>query len=449
MAVQWEKEMLDLVGEERLKLDPATREKLSKDYYWYSPVLSEILRNKKAEAIVIPETESEIPAILATAWKHRLPVTVRGAGTGNYGQAVPLHGGVVLDLSSLTEIAEVGDEYARVQCGVRMKALEKYLRERNKELCIYPSTFAKATIGGFVCGGSGGVGSITWGNLWDGNVKGAVVYTMEEKPRRLAVSADEMPNYIHNYGTTGVMTEVTIRIAPKTEWVQQIVQFSDAESAVRFGERLARDDAIRKRLVSISEAPIPDYFLPLAKHIAPGSSVALLEIEEGTEQAAAAHAAAFGGKVTYTIPARLYQKTLGLSDFSWNHTTLWALKTDPGVTYLQSQFHPENYLEQMRRIKERYPDEVLFHFEWIRNAGTIMPTSLPLVRYRNKERLYEIIEFFESVGARIFDPHTFVLDYDGRADYSRMIEKKKVNDPLGLLNPGKIKMLSRAESSLG
>lgn len=449
MAVQWEKEMLGLVGEERIKLDTASREKLSRDFYWYSPVLSGILKHKKAEAIVIPEKEEEIPAILAMAFRHRLPVTVRGAGTGNYGQAVPLHGGIVLDLSRLTEIIAVGDGFAQVQCGVRIKTLEKHLRERNKELCIYPSTYAKATIGGFVSGGSGGVGSIRWGNLWDGNVLEAVIYTMEESPRRLTVSGSELANYIHSYGTTGIMSEVTIRIAPKTEWVQKIVQFPDAESAMRFGERLSRDASIRKRLVSISESPIPAYFLPIAKYIAAGSSVALLEIEEGTEEAVGVHAAAYGGKVVHTIPARLYQKTLGLSDFSWNHTTLWALKTDPAVTYLQAAFQLSRYLEQMRLIKQRYGEEVLFHFEWIQSAGMLTPTSLPLVRYQSKERLYEIIAYFESIGVRVFDPHTFVLDGDGRADYSRMIAKKKVNDPLGLLNPGKIRQLSQATKEGG
>ena len=175
--------------------------------------------------------------------------------------------------------------------------------------------------------------------------------------------------------------------------------------------------------------------------MAPDATVALLEIESGSEAAVEAMAAEFGGKVAHTIPPDLYQKTLGLSDFTWNHTTLWALKTDPTITYLQAQFDGCNYIGQMRAIKERYPDEVLHHFEWIRNNGTIMPTSLPIVRYRSKERLYEIIHFFESLGVRIFDPHTFVLDYDSRSDYTNMVKKKKVNDPLGLLNPGKIKLL--------
>jgi FAD/FMN-containing dehydrogenase len=445
MTAQWKQEFVEeligLVGEERVKLDPEAREKLSKDYYWYSPVLNDLLKQKRADAIVIPSREDEVPAILAAACRHRIPVTVRGGGTGNYGQAVPLHGGIVLDLSRLTDILEVGDGFVTVQCGARIKALELELRKRDRELCIYPSTYAIATIGGFVSGGSGGIGSITWGNLWDGNVLGAVIYTMEENPRRLEVTGDELRNYIHSYGTTGIMTQVTMRIAPRTEWFQAAVQFPDAESAMRFGERLARDDAIRKRLVSISEHPIPTWFIPFAKHFEPGATVALLEIEDGTGEAVAAMAAEYGGKAAHTIPADRYQKTLGLSDFTWNHTTLWALKSDPTITYLQAAFHGTRYLEQMRLIKERFPDEVLFHFEWVRSAGRIAPSGLPIVRYRNKERLYEIIRYFESVGVRIFDPHTFVLDYDARADYSGMIRRKKTNDPFGLLNPGKIKLL--------
>lgn len=140
MAVEWEKEMIGLLGEARLLLDTESKERLSKDYYWYSPVLERQLKEKIADGIVIPKDEREVSAVLSFAYRHRIPVTVRGAGTGNYGQAVPLEGGIVMDMSQLDEILEVGDGYVRVQCGVRLGSLEKHLRERGQELRIYPST---------------------------------------------------------------------------------------------------------------------------------------------------------------------------------------------------------------------------------------------------------------------------------------------------------------------
>jgi FAD/FMN-containing dehydrogenase len=92
MTVVWTNELADIVGEERLHLAFDQVDKLSKDYYWYSPVLKPLLQNKRADAIVVPESEEQIASVLAFAYRHEIPVTTRGSGTGNYGQAVPLEG---------------------------------------------------------------------------------------------------------------------------------------------------------------------------------------------------------------------------------------------------------------------------------------------------------------------------------------------------------------------
>jgi FAD/FMN-containing dehydrogenase len=440
MAVDWKKEALDLVGESRLLLSPELRDKLSKDYYWYSPVLEPLLRDKTADGIVVPESEEQVGQVLALAFRNRIPVTVRGAGTGNYGQAVPLEGGIVLDMSGLDRILEMKGGFARVQCGVRLGMLEKKLREDGRELRIYPSTFMKATVGGFVCGGSGGIGSITWGNLWDGNVLEAVVLTMEEQPRRLVIAGSDLASYIHNYGTNGVVTELTIPVAPKTEWVQTVAQFDRFDDAFRFAHAVSVDDGIRKRLVAPVEWPIPSYFAPIAKHLETGSSACLMETAEGSEEALAEYAERFNGRIGYVIPAAQYRKTIGLSDFTWNHTTLWALKKDPSLTYLQAGFHAVDFPEQIGKIKSEFGDEVLLHLEFVRSAGVVMPAALPIVRYTTHERLYEIIAFFRSIGVGINDPHTWRLEMGGRGEFDGMIRAKRSNDPLGLLNPGKLQV---------
>src|SRR5271165_6953020 len=62
----------------------------SRDFFWYSPVLNAELTAKSAELVVTPRDEADVLSIAAAAVRHRLSVTPRGAGTGNYGQAVPL-----------------------------------------------------------------------------------------------------------------------------------------------------------------------------------------------------------------------------------------------------------------------------------------------------------------------------------------------------------------------
>ena len=69
---------------------------------------------------------------------------------------------------------------------------------------MFPSTRATASVAGFVAGGSGGVGSITWGGLRDfGNVLRLRVLTMEETPRALELTGADLHKAVHAYGTNG------------------------------------------------------------------------------------------------------------------------------------------------------------------------------------------------------------------------------------------------------
>ena len=109
----------------RVLTAPAMVERLSKDFYWYSPVLHPVLEGKRADVVVQPVTVKEVRDVLRHCYRHDVPVTARGAGTGNYGQAIPLSGGVVLDLSRMNRIAEItGDGVAVCEPGVRLGVLE-------------------------------------------------------------------------------------------------------------------------------------------------------------------------------------------------------------------------------------------------------------------------------------------------------------------------------------
>lgn len=428
------------VGESAFVEEEDAIARLSKDYYWYSPVLEQELAGKTADYVIVPETEEELKQALQAAVIEKIPVTVRGGGTGNYGQAVPMTGGLVVDVSKLTAILEIGDGFVRVQAGARLREIEKAIHETDQELTIYPSTFVKATVGGFVSGGSGGIGSVTWGNLWDGNVISAKIFTMEKELRELTVSGRELEPYIHSYGTTGIMTEVTIPIKPKSRWVQQIYAFDNFTDALDFSRTVSEQDKWKKRLVSVMEAPISAFFKPLKKQIdGAEQALVLIEIDESNQEWLEEEAVAYRGAAIYTVSADQYRKGIGISDFTWNHTTLWALKSDKTWTYLQNFFSIDDLHHQVRQIKDRYRDDVLLHFEWLRDKGRLVPAALPLVKFTSKEQLYDVIRFFNEIGASTNDPHTYLLGAGGwDMQMEAIAQKKKENDPFDLLNQEKI-----------
>ena len=141
--------------------DPATVRRKSRDFYWYSPVLKPLLDPMCAEMILNPRNPADLMRIAAAAARHNVPLTSRGGGTGNYGQAVPLQGGAVVEMTALDKVLWIRNGAVRVQPGMKMLDLDIALRAEGWELRMHPSTKRTATIGGFICGGSGGIGSVT------------------------------------------------------------------------------------------------------------------------------------------------------------------------------------------------------------------------------------------------------------------------------------------------
>src|SRR5258708_19246650 len=87
---------------------------------------------------------------------------VRAGGAGNYGQAVPLEGGVLLDVMALAAVEWAKPGVMRVGVGAKMNAIDAELQPSGWELRMHPSTKRTATIGGFVAAGSGGIGSVNF-----------------------------------------------------------------------------------------------------------------------------------------------------------------------------------------------------------------------------------------------------------------------------------------------
>src|SRR5437588_12126010 len=151
----------------------------SRDYFWYSPVLNKQLHGKTADVVATPRDEADVIRVAALCARLRIPLTPRGAATGNYGQAVPLEGGVLLDLTAMTRIEWQRGSVVRCEPGLKMNDLDAATRPNGFELRMHPSTKRMATIGGFVGGGSGGIGSVNYGGLREtGNILAARVVTV-------------------------------------------------------------------------------------------------------------------------------------------------------------------------------------------------------------------------------------------------------------------------------
>ncbi len=423
--------------------DPALVRQKSRDFFWYSPILKAALNRKSAELVVCPRDEADVITTASLCARHRVPLTVRGAGTGNYGQAVPLEGGVVLDMIGLDRIVALEAGLLRVQAGRRLIDIDTAVRGAGWELRMHPSTKRTATIGGFVAGGSGGVGSITWGGLRErGNVAAARVVSCEPVPRIIELTGDAVSGVNHAYGTTGIITELSIPLAPVQPWVDLVAVFDGFMTAVRFARQLALSDGIARKLASVMAAPIPGYFRGMA--VPEGRHAVLAIVARHSLGGWDDLLAEFGGTEILRQESVAAEEDASLTpvyEYTWNHTTLHALRRDRSITYLQCLYPADRALALVEEMHTTFGDEVMIHLEFQRVGGQVTCSGLPLVRFSTPERLVDIIAQHRARGVMIADPHACTLE-DG-AGHKRVGEGqpalKAEMDPHGLLNPGKMR----------
>ncbi len=442
-SVNWDAFTSELSGIEIIT-DSSQVAKLSLDYYHFSPILQAKLADYRGDLVVRPTTEAEVLKIAAVCVKYKVPLTVRGAGTGNYGQCIPLKGGVILDMTRLNAIRWIKPGLACVEPGVKLAAFDKRSREIGWELRMAPSTYRTATIGGFIAGGSGGIGSITYGQLRDrGNLQAVRVVTMENEPRVIELRGDDVHKVNHGYGTNGIITELEIPLGSAYGWAELIISFDNFITAAKFGQALGDSDGLIKKLISIHAWPIPSYFAALKSYLPEGKHCALLMIAEFCLEPLQDLVREYGGTITYQKTAKEASKGTALGEFTWNHTTLHARSVDPNLTYLQSLFPPDKNLTLMEQMYDHFGDEVIMHLEFIRAGGQVAPAALQIVRYTTEARLNEIIQYHEENGVFIANPHTYILEDGGRKSVdSEQLKFKELVDPYGLMNPGKMKAWS-------
>jgi len=435
--------LTEVIGDpSRIITAPPVVERLSKDFYWYSPILKRQLESKAGDIVVQPMNVEEILAVARYAGLHDIPITVRGAGTGNYGQCIPLHGGIVLDLALMDKLEEITpDGVAVCQPGLRLGALEIEARKQGWELRMYPSTLAKASVGGFLAGGSGGIGSVAHGGLRDfDTVRAFEVVTMEAEPRVVLHEGPAVHEILHAWGTNGILTRIWFALTPAIDWSQFTVAFDTFEDGFLFAKFIAESSEWTKRLVTVFEWPIPSFFTPVKQIVAEGKTLVLVMISTAQLEELSNAAKNARGRVTFTGVYTGPRTQPLLSDYTWNHTTLWAMKADPNWTYIQAGFSPVNCMEQFRLLRERYGTEILFHIEFMKNGeGVIIPGAIPLVYFTGEDRLNELIAYCREIGVFIANPHVNYLEDAGRfrADHIQLKAKQKY-DPRGLLNPGKM-----------
>jgi FAD/FMN-containing dehydrogenase len=421
------------LGTAGVSVDPEARRVASTDWSErISPILAAHLPAGLADIVAYPRTPHELAAAIRLAHKHRVPVTPRGQGTGTYGQAIPLRKGLVIDTSRSSRIHEIGDGWIKAEAGTSFVTIEAAARRCGQEIAIMPSTVG-STIGRFIAGGAGGIGSIENGWTWDQYVHAVDVAPCTDDGGLVEVTGADCRPLVHAYGVSGVIATATVALVPAHDWTAALASFPSEPTALEAGRQLMRLDP-PPRLVSLDEPGLVA-LLPRDPAMPLGRFSLRAIIDASTLPAAATAITACGGLLGVVRP----KGAAYLGSLSFNHTTYRARRARAELCHLQ--VGGDALVERTEEVRTVLPGTLL-HFDGFRiqPTGDADPMAgrgfvgLLLCRFDGAEALYTGVERLRELGVQVEDPHTWLL----RHNLDAIRKTTRRFDPDALLNPGKL-----------
>ncbi len=223
----------EILGEERVVVDPDRVE----------PYGADAVKEKfPPEAVVFPESTEQMVAILKLANEFLFPVTARGGGVGYTGGAVPVDGGIVIGTDRMNKIIEINadDLYAVCQPGITTFELQQAVEKQGLMFAPDPASYKDSFIGGNIAENAGGMRTPKYG-VTKHHVLGLEVVTATGEVIRTGgrtvknvVGFDLTGLMCGSEGMLGIITEATVKLLPMPEATSTVrANFTSMEAACK------------------------------------------------------------------------------------------------------------------------------------------------------------------------------------------------------------------------
>jgi glycolate oxidase len=241
-----------------------------------------------ADLVLLPADTQEIAAIARICHAQRVPLVVRGAGTGYTGGAVPLHGGVVLSMERLNRILEIDEDnlIAVVQPNVITHDLQEAVEARGLFYPPDPASLKQSSLGGNVAECAGGPRAVKYGTTkryvlaLEAVLPTGEVLRTGSKAVKNVVGYDLTQLLVGSEGTLAIITEITLRLVPKPA-VQATLQatFASIDAAVRAVSLVLASRVVPATVELIDQESLRAVERRLGRAVAPAGTGAMLIIE--------------------------------------------------------------------------------------------------------------------------------------------------------------------------
>ena len=269
----------NIVGRDHVRTDEESRQRYGVDA---------LQIGHPADLVVIPSDTAQIATIAQLCNERRIPLVVRGAGTGYTGGAVPVRGGVVLSVERLDRIIEIDEEnlLAVVQPAVITRQLQDAVEARGLFYPPDPASLNQSSLGGNVAECAGGPRAVKYGTTkryvlaLEAVLPTGEIIRTGSKAVKNVVGYDLTQLLVGSEGTLAIITEITLRLIPKPP-VQATLQatFQSIDAAVDAVSRLLAARVVPATIEIIDQQSLEAVAARLGRPVAPDGTGAMLIIE--------------------------------------------------------------------------------------------------------------------------------------------------------------------------
>ena len=420
------------------------------------------------QAVAEPGSTAEVSALMKICYRERIPVTIRGGGSGLAGGALPIHGGLVISMKRFDKILNIDERnfQVTVEPGIITENLQNTLKEKGLFYPPDPSSKGWSFIGGNVSTNAGGPRAVKYGVVkdWVLNLEvvlsnGDIIWTGSNTLKN-STGYNLTQLIVGSEGTLGVVTKIVLKLQPHpTQTLLMLVPFRSAESAcaavaaifqsgvtpsaLEFMERNAIDWAVRY----VGETPVPIQEEDGA-HL-------LIEVDGFHLDSLLADCE------TMTRVLENYDcGEIFFADDDATKTALWKLRRNVAHAVKKNSVYKEEDTVVPRA-------ELPFLLKKVKDVGTVYGFESVCYGHAGDGNLHvnilkgnlsdhtwnvevpkgirEIFKFVKSKGGTISGEHGIGLVQRpyldivfSKTELKLMRQIKKVFDPRGILNPGKV-----------
>jgi glutamate synthase domain-containing protein 2/FAD/FMN-containing dehydrogenase/glutamate synthase domain-containing protein 3/ferredoxin len=209
------------------------------------PLIRDLMLKSLPDLIFQPTTEEHLLEIFGFAREHKIPLTVRGAGTWGYGGAVPTQSGILIDLG-LMDTIQVNPDAFQLTVGPGARFLDIHRELDRHGLTLLSMTSGKGgTLTGWMATGGMGLGTFSHGPVRNQLISIRVI-TPEGKIQDLSTGDPEIGYFLSTEGQMGIIVKATLRVGRKpSQWYPFLIHYREPAAAYIFAKQLSLHPSIK------------------------------------------------------------------------------------------------------------------------------------------------------------------------------------------------------------